>query len=1034
MAEELVSKWAAESFFQQFDDAIPKLQEVVDLIIAANNAGRNSEGIMRQATSIREVTVQQRALVDANGNLVSSYNTLNDILNVAAGLKTRYNGSTKEVLTTSEKLIRLNTEEAKTISQTNKALQEAEKIRTQAAKTATENAKASTEASKATLNEAKASTENSKQRLLEQRYTAALNKEKERLESLTDKELAKLNQQQSAYGRLRNEYNAAAAEAKELASQYVLLERELENLQAAQAKGSGLAPGNNTDGQIAAKKLQLAQLSQQMEVANASAFKLSKGLLSIEQAVGQSQRNVGNYQSAVFALTQVLREAPSFANSFQTGLMAISNNLSILKDEFDRVKLATGSTSAAIKIFASSLFSAGNIMTLAFTGLLFLVQYLNAAGKETKQANAELTDFEKSINKISETIGKEVGELSQLVTAAKDASTSYNERSKAVDELQKKYPEVFANMNREIILNGDISKAYDTVANSIIAKAEAQAKADIITKAVQEREKAQLELDSILNQNDKDFVYVNDRKVEQLKATIAEKNRLIEITKVQISADQNARASAYWLNQEEKKRYEAAQAEQHRRAKMTEEERAKEDRERNRKPKTPTDFTNEQLKAEADLTKNLYEQLKLRADIEAEKAKAIASDDKKSLEERLAAYDRYTQARLEATGYELSAEYDITEQKLDKIAEIEAKNPKKQTKEEKDLLLEKQALMQEQVNLTDKFELIQNQLVDENGKFRVDITKKYADQVKKNLSDMAAATANNNFEDGEQHHRLIQKKIEQAEFFTNQSLSFAHSLADVNSAITQRRINEIDAEIEAVNKKRDAEIASIEASTLSEEEKQKKIAEAKAISEAKTKELEADKAARQRRQAQYEKALNIAQIIATTALAVIKAWTEGDPYTKVARSIAAGAVGAAQLAAAIAAPLPQYEEGTKGKPHGGGPALLFEGNRPELVMEPGKKPWIGKMEGIYNLTKGAEVISNKELMHLSRMYTIGFPMLIPQQTSQQIDLSELRDEMKGVKQAIERQPVAQLNVTGMGMQRLTRQANSITEYINSFST
>jgi len=49
-----------------------------------------------------------------------------------------------------------------------------------------------------------------------------------------------------------------------------------------------------------------------------------------------------------------------------------------------------------------------------------------------------------------------------------------------------------------------------------------------------------------------------------------------------------------------------------------------------------------------------------------------------------------------------------------------------------------------------------------------------------------------------------------------------------------------------------------------------------------------------------------------TALAVIKAWTEGDPYTKVARSIAAGVVGALQLAAVLATPIPKYKDGRKG--------------------------------------------------------------------------------------------------------------------------
>lgn len=65
-------------------------------------------------------------------------------------------------------------------------------------------------------------------------------------------------------------------------------------------------------------------------------------LLRVDQSVGQSQRNVGNYKSAFDGLgmsfTQVARELPSLAINTQTFLLAISNNLPLVVDEISRAK------------------------------------------------------------------------------------------------------------------------------------------------------------------------------------------------------------------------------------------------------------------------------------------------------------------------------------------------------------------------------------------------------------------------------------------------------------------------------------------------------------------------------------------------------------------------------------------------------------------------------------------------------------------------------------------------------------------------
>jgi len=98
----------------------------------------------------------------------------------------------------------------------------------------------------------------------------------------------------------------------------------------------------------------------------ADAQNMGNTLKRLDASVGQHQRNVGNYTQATFALTQVLREAPAFANSFATGISAIGNNVPILVDQFKLLRGEVGSGMKAFKILAGSLFSFQALLPIGF--------------------------------------------------------------------------------------------------------------------------------------------------------------------------------------------------------------------------------------------------------------------------------------------------------------------------------------------------------------------------------------------------------------------------------------------------------------------------------------------------------------------------------------------------------------------------------------------------------------------------------------------------------------------------------------------
>ena len=85
--------------------------------------------------------------------------------------------------------------------------------------------------------------------------------------------------------------------------------------------------------------------------------------------------------------------------------------------------------------------------------------------------------------------------------------------------------------------------------------------------------------------------------------------------------------------------------------------------------------------------------------------------------------------------------------------------------------------------------------------------------------------------------------------------------------------------------------------------------------------------------AKFEKIANIASIIVNTAAAVIKALKDAPYPLNIGLAIATGAIGALQLARAIAAPIPQYRIGTDNAKKG--MALVSE-EGPELMERNGK--------------------------------------------------------------------------------------------------
>ena len=139
----------------------------------------------------------------------------------------------------------------------------------------------------------------------------------------------------------------------------------------------------------------------------------------------------------------------------------------------------------------------------------------------------------------------------------------------------------------------------------------------------------------------------------------------------------------------------------------------------------------------------------------------------------------------------------------------------------------------------------------------------------------------------------------------------------------------------------------------------------------------------------------------------------------------AGFIAAAQLALIAAQPVPEFAEGTKGKPFKGGKAMVGEKGVEKVITESGKVYFTPPTATLVDLPKGSQVIPNHALskqeiywgsMQSGRQSSSGSPMIGK--------LDELGSILKGL-------PITQLNMDERGFEKFIRTPRRTTKILNN---
>lgn len=266
--------------------------------------------------------------------------------------------------------------------------------------------------------------------------------------------------------------------------------------------------------------------------------------------------------------------------------------------------------------------------------------------------------------------------------------------------------------------------------------------------------------------------------------------------------------------------------------------------------------------------------------------------------------------------------------------------------------------------------------------------ERLAAELAKAKSDYAKAVAD---AEEQQLNRTIQaeqdareKRMESVMDWTRKTGQVVSAIGDLFSTMYDKQISAIEEQMDVEQQQYDARISHIEElaerGAITTEEAELRKREAEAATARRQEELEKKKARMEYRQAVMQKANNVAQIAISTALAIMQTYAQLGWPAGIPGAAIVAALGAIQTATALAQPIKAYKEGTKGKPHPGGLAVVGDGGQAELVIA-GHNVWLTPDKPtLVDLPKGAEVFPSATPEDVQRLGA-SLPMAITRDKS-----------------------------------------------------
>lgn len=791
-----------------------------------------------------------------------------------------------------------------------------------------------------------------------------------------------IKEQQSALSQLEKLQAKLAYQATETAKVEAGLRLKIQEL--TQANKDYVKSQEAKVGSISSLRLQLKDLQKQYDNMATAERDASKGtdllkhindvdtqLKKLEAGSGRFQRNVGNYASGwsplSSAMGQITRELPNFGQSLSIGVLSLTNNIGALQDavkgiriENEKLKSEGKPTTSALSQIGSALFSWNTVL---YVGIGLFSAY-----------REEITNFVSALFKAEEPFDKLVETQKDLnkaleESAVKNAVTNVNELRINI-ELAK---EGFINKDQVVKqYNETIGKTTGLVSNIDEAEKELAKNADAYVKMTLYKTAANLAMQESAKQ-------------------------LLEAQKKESNVDPNE-TGFYMFTDKFEKEYQnyldtSFKAGKHMYQLMTKAEYANQIAVANAGKKLREDSKNNLdvaknlMKNATEIAKqmnfNIYGDTKPPKEVKAPKPKAepkVAEVNR--INDIKKQYEREQKELEISLGDKLITEEEFYLKSALLIAKFIEKRTglsKKETETEIDFNLELQKkandyhdklmkftqeemdfrnisfLNQEQIDKA-KFEAEQKRFKEKYGfiqKLANEEINKGNEILKKAQDDTAKLIQNYELRK-QAKEQLLDKSIE--------------ATAEISRTITDRLIYDVERlseiELKRVDAQEEAELASLDRLTLSESQRAERKKAIELEAEARRKAIEKEKIKDLRKFALIQKSIDVAEIISSTALAIMRQLgnvIDQANGTAIPKAISIGITGAVQLAKVLATPLPQYAEGIESTPTD---SFAIVGERgTELITEKSGKQYLTpNKDTLTYLPKGTKVTPHHELM------------------------------------------------------------------------
>jgi hypothetical protein len=223
---------------------------------------------------------------------------------------------------------------------------------------------------------------------------------------------------------------------------------------------------------------------------------------TLPQAAAQARTQFNGLNNSI---NQMSRELPAFTFSAQTGFLAISNNLPILVDEINALRVANAAAAASgaatVPVWTAiraALFSWMTVITLAITALTLFGPKLFEMAKNlfsTKKAIDETKEAQEALNKAFESsdVQEAIEQVIDLKSNLQLAKDGLIDKKTVVDQ----YNESIGKAAGEVKTLDEVEKGLvanaDAYVKATLYKAAAEAAREKIAKEMMEAAQAQLE-------------------------------------------------------------------------------------------------------------------------------------------------------------------------------------------------------------------------------------------------------------------------------------------------------------------------------------------------------------------------------------------------------------------------------------------------------------------------------------------------------------------------------------------------------------